>query len=267
MSVQTKTKKKYERTLIYEGHDEFGPVEVVENDKMRTLHLGTSVPQSEMFLKEPYKIPSEYILLMTMALLFHPHPKNVLVLGLGGGTLPKFLWKYFPTCRIDIVERSTLVIDLAYRFFKFPKSPRINIHNTGALEFIKDTENQYDLIFIDLFEGDKLASAMNEKNFFNICQKRLTKKGILVWNTWKLNPQDLIDNFQKLCEIFGKDLLILPTKGWNNIFLAFPTTMEKFPLYRVVQNARKLTEKTHVDYLEILANLNFLKDFGWIAQS
>ena len=141
--------------LIYKGQDKYGPIEILEKDGLRFLCFGKQPRQSEMSLSKPYQLTFEYLRLMAMALLFCPNPKSVLMLGLGGGSLAKFFWKYVPDCNLDLVERSELVVELCSRYFALPNDPRLHIYNTEALDFLKQGEHgPYDLIFIDLFGND-----------------------------------------------------------------------------------------------------------------
>ena len=263
-----KNKKKYQRTLIYSSSDEYDTIEIAQKNGLRSLHFGTPVPQSETSLKNPYELTLECTRLMAMSLLFHHSPQTVLFLGGGGASLPKFIWKYFPKIQIHIVERSPLVVELAHQYFDLPKNPRIHIHVTDALKFVKKTNQQFDLIFIDLFQGDGLSTLVGEPDFFKNCHKRLKdKNSILIWNTWKNAPEQLmLDSIYRLGENFGRNLLILPDKQeLNYIFLVFSHAMPKQTLYRIVQRAHQLEKRTRLDFLGMLADLNFLKDYGFIT--
>jgi spermidine synthase len=230
--------------LIYEGKDEFGPVEVIKNEGLRSLHFGTSNKQSEMVLFDPYALTIEYTRLMSMALLFQPSPKNVLILGLGGGSLAKFIWKYFPQCHLHLVERSALVIDICTRYFALPKSSRLHTHCVDAFDFLKSCEIQFDLIFIDLFQGEGMSLLLAQSDFFRLCKKCLhPKRGMLVWNTWRQTPERLmVDSITSLCESFGKNMLILPdSQEMNNVFLIF--TEINYHLSQIIERAQQLERK------------------------
>ena len=59
---------------------------------MRCLHLGSSMVQSAMLLKAPNDLQLVYTQYMMGFLLFHPHPRDILMIGLGGGSLAKFVY-------------------------------------------------------------------------------------------------------------------------------------------------------------------------------
>src|SRR2546425_2346841 len=60
---------------------------------VRTLHVGGEAIQSSMRLDDPFALALDYTRCMMAFLLFHPQPREVLMIGLGGGSLPKFFHK------------------------------------------------------------------------------------------------------------------------------------------------------------------------------
>ena len=83
--------KKYGGKLIYQTSDEHGPLQVVDEQNIRSLHFGSSPKQSSLDLRHPNRLCLEYSKHMMTALLFKPDPDNCLVLGLGGGSIPSFI--------------------------------------------------------------------------------------------------------------------------------------------------------------------------------
>jgi spermidine synthase len=99
--------------LVFSCHDEEGVIEVVDDLDTRALYFGTSARQSAMSPEEPHRLVLSYTRAMLSGLLFTRQPRSALVLGLGGGSLPRFLMHVFPTCRIDVVERRAKVVQVA----------------------------------------------------------------------------------------------------------------------------------------------------------
>lgn len=260
---------KYDRKLLFSGQDEYGPVEVVESNELRSLHFGTLFKQSEMDLKDPFTLVTKYIQLMAMSLVFSPQPKSVLVLGLGGGSLPKFIWKHFPKCRIDAIERSPLVAKISHEYFAVPKSPRLNIHIDDAFEYVRQSHSTYDLIFVDLFLADSVADLPSAKDFFKNCHRLLThKNSLILLHVWRNTPQAvMVKVVQQIVEEFGKNLLILPDEhGGSHVFFIFSQIQENTSTFELAQRAGELKEKTGIDFLQKLINLNCLKDYGFLFQ-
>lgn len=260
---------KYDRNLIFNEQDEYGTVEVVENENYRSLHFGTPAKQTEMDLTHPYALTFDYFRLMAMSLLFCPSPKSVLMLGLGGGALAKFLWKYFPKCHFDLIERSPLVVKVARQYFGFPKSPRLHIHVEDAFDFIRRSQSAYDLIFIDLFKETGISELLVEKEFFASCKKLLKdKNSIILLNIWRRTSESFMTKIiGQIVEHFGKNLLILPdNRDENYVFFIFLDSRTELSSYKITKKAAKLKDKTGLDFLQKLSDLNFLKDYGFILQ-
>ena len=59
----------------------------------RSLHVGGEAIQSTMKLGDPYALALDYTRCMMAFLLFHPQPREALMIGLGGGSLAKFFHK------------------------------------------------------------------------------------------------------------------------------------------------------------------------------
>jgi hypothetical protein len=59
--------------------------------------------QSVMNLDEPHALVSAYTRKMMGFMLFKPSPKRIVMLGLGGGSLAKFCYRYLPKTQITVV--------------------------------------------------------------------------------------------------------------------------------------------------------------------
>lgn len=252
--------KRYQGTLVYSGKDEVATVEVVENSKIRYLHFGTPVEQSSMLLDDPFALEMEYNKLMMASLLFQPDPRNVLFLGLGGGSKQKFLWKYFPKCRLETVEWSPLVIEVSYNYFYVPRDKRMNIVCDNAANFLaQGEENLYDLIFIDLYIENKMSPIVSSSDFFKKCEAKLKKGGVLVWNLWRGSSQDLVEStIQKMSDIFGMNFLILTNQESSNyVLIIFKEPITPYTYSAIKRNAHELKERSGVDFFKLLTDLNF----------
>jgi spermidine synthase len=258
----------YGRYLVLKDHDEFGPVEVVEDEKHRSLHFGNPVNQSEMSLNDPYALTLDYTRVMAMALLFHSSPRSVLNLGVGGGSIPKFLWKYFPECHLDLVERSPLVADISYNYFSFPKDARLQYHIVDALDFLKESTEKYDLIFIDLFQQKGPSEIVLKPDFFRLCQERARdKNSIIICHLWSTAPKDTImQSVHKLYETFGKNMLIVQAEHNSIVLLIFSSEAERFSVSDIVRSAERLESQTHLNFPQLLLDHNFFQDSGFIVQ-
>ena len=61
----------------------------------------------------PKKMVFTYARMMMSVLLVQPNPRSILIIGLGGGTLPVALNELLPEARIDVVEIDPIVVEVA----------------------------------------------------------------------------------------------------------------------------------------------------------
>lgn len=73
--------------------------------------------------------------LLTFSLLTET-PLALLVVGLGGGSLPLFVHDHFPKSRVDAVEIDPSMLEVATRWFGFSQSDRMKVHIADGLAYI-----------------------------------------------------------------------------------------------------------------------------------
>jgi spermidine synthase len=78
--------------------------------------------------------------------------KNVLLLGMGAGSIIKLLQeKYNINCAITAIEKDEVVIELAKKYFGINSYKNLTIVNADAFEYSATCNNTYDVIISDLF--------------------------------------------------------------------------------------------------------------------
>ena len=119
-----------------------------------------------------------------LPLLFHNAPCDILVISAGAGGLINEILKH-PISKLDYAELDPLIINLVK---KYPTSltnseltdKRVNIINSDGRFFIRNTQNQYDLILIGLSKpADLSTNRLFTQEFFNLTKERLKTGGIL----------------------------------------------------------------------------------------
>ncbi len=119
-----------------------------------------------------------------LPLLFHPHPKDILVISGGAGGLINEILKH-PIRKIDYAELDPLLIEMLK---KYPSSltqrelsdSRVNIVNQDGRFFVKNTSNKYDIALIGLSKpADLSTNRVFTQEFFALIKKRLNPDGIL----------------------------------------------------------------------------------------
>ena len=113
-------------------------------------------------------------------------PKDVLILGLGGGTVANLIKTKYPNVKITGVEESREIIALAKREMGL-KELKIKIVINDAFDFVALTQDKYDLIIIDLWDGSYFCTVPLSPDFMDDCKKILTKGGKIYLNAPNLD--------------------------------------------------------------------------------
>lgn len=160
-------------------------VEVKEIDGLRTLHFGSAWMQGAMRIDSPFDLAFEYTRVMMAALLLRTgdFPKRVLLIGLGAGSQTKFLYKHRPAAHLTVVEIEPKVVKAAKESFCLPDDPaRLEVVVGDGVEFVYQTEQQFDLIMVDGFNDHSHPGDLNTLPFYKACRERLSDQGIFAVN-------------------------------------------------------------------------------------
>ena len=120
--------------LIHSEHSLYRQVLVYEDSDTRCLCFTrqcTIGRQSCMLLEHPERLVFEYTRMMLGALYLEPEPHRILIIGLGGGTLPRALERLLPEAQIDVVEIDPAVVRVAQQYFGFHTGCARACHRRG----------------------------------------------------------------------------------------------------------------------------------------
>ena len=98
--------------------------------------------QSCFFPRAPERLVFAYAKMTMASILLMPEPKNILVVGLGGGTLPMAFHRLFPTAVIHAIEIATAVTKVAEKYFDFNESDQIQVFDQDGRVFTKKSRDQ-----------------------------------------------------------------------------------------------------------------------------
>lgn len=213
--------RKYHGSVIHRSQDHFGMIEIVEDEFTRSLHFGNAVRQSMMDLRCPEYPALTYTRAMMSSLLFQPDPRNVLLIGLGGGSLAKFLLRHFSHCAIDAVEHREPIAKLAHGYFMLPEDPRLHIYIEDGDAFVQQkalvSTACYDIILVDAYDSAGMADGMGRMPFLDACHTLLTADGVLAINLWGRDRPRYTQVRRNLRHCSGANPLLLPAEGVTNV--------------------------------------------------
>jgi len=146
--------------------------------------------QSCINTKHPKRMVFSYTRMSMASLLFTPNPESVLVIGLGGGTIPIAFHELFPTAHIDAVEIDPAVVEVAKKYFGLNTSAQFTVHIQDARVWTKRAQRalrKYDIIILDAFNGEYIPEHLMTQEFLQEIQSLLSKRGVLVANTFAIS--------------------------------------------------------------------------------
>ncbi|MGH7794562.1 MAG: fused MFS/spermidine synthase [Candidatus Binatia bacterium] len=156
-------------------------IRIEEDNEARYMYFDRTL-QSAMNLKDPTALRLIYSRYTSLGFTFRPDAKKMLVIGLGGGSIPKKIQKEFPHMEIDAVEIDPEVIKMAKDHFNVKENNLLRLHAQDGRLFMTRTRQQYDIILLDAYFTDAMPFHLTTKEFFELAQKKLTPNGIIVAN-------------------------------------------------------------------------------------
>lgn len=138
-------------------------------------------------MANPKEFVFEYASMMLASLFLNPSPDRILIIGLGGGTLPEALQEMLPNATIHTVEIDPAVEQIAYDYFDYVPGPNTENFIQDGRVFVKRAmggNEKYDLVMLDAFEADYIPEHMLTKEFLEEVTAIMTPDGVLAANTF-----------------------------------------------------------------------------------
>lgn len=155
----------------------------------RLLEFQPGMVQSEMRLSQPDALVLSYVRAMMCFVLFHPQPEHIVMVGLGGGSLAKFCYRYLPRARITVLELDPRVIALREQFAIPRDDARFRVIQADAAEHMARLAGSADVLLVDGFDADGLPPPLGSAGFYADCRRALRPGGVMVANIFSYDPQ------------------------------------------------------------------------------
>lgn len=232
------------QALLEDAPDVAGPVPFIyESSRSKSLHFDEWAVQSSMRKDAPFDLEVSYTQTMMGFLLLHPAPKEILIVGLGGGSLPKYCYHYLPDCRVTTVEINQAVIALRDEFAIPPDDARFCVVHADAAEYLAACPDSADVILLDGYDADGIPAALASQVFFDQCAQALRENGVLAANLCESDALLEVCH-SRLCMAFDNRVMKARSETDCNK-IVFALRREQMPHVRQLQDRAVALEAVH----------------------
>lgn len=237
-------------------------IDISEEGNVRYLHFGSEWIQGAMRIRRPWALELDYTREMMAGLLLRdaPWPKRALLIGLGAGSLAKFIWRYLPQTKTTVVEINPQVPFAARQFFKLPaEDERLQIRIGDGAELIARDRGRYDLILVDGFDHHARVGALDSAPFYEHCRERLSDRGIFATNLFG-DQRGFRASVERVRTAFAGRAAILPAcAGGNVIALATAGKPLLVPVAEMRERVAAVKRDTGLDLGPTLTRMQLAK--------
>ncbi|MCJ7547756.1 MAG: fused MFS/spermidine synthase [Deltaproteobacteria bacterium] len=150
---------------------------------MKFVRFGTDYTESTSNTIDDAELPIFYTRVMLVGLLYADSPRNILMIGLGGGTVTNYLHKFLKNdAYVRAVELDKGVIAAAKKYFHTREFGNYKIIENDGRLYLFNTKQSHDIIMLDAFRGGYVPFHLLTKEFYALANNRLSPGGCLVIN-------------------------------------------------------------------------------------
>lgn len=211
--------------IIHRERSLYSTILVDERDSIVCLQFSVRRDQRNQSCLDrdhPRRMVFPYARMMLASLLLVPDPERILVVGLGGGTLPVALGELYPEALIRVIEIDPAVKTVAETYFGFAESERLEVVLQDARVFTKRAagrDERYDLILLDAFNGDYIPEHLMTREYLEETRALLAPGGALAANTFAISR--LYDHESTTYQaVFGEFYNVRSAISANRVILA-----------------------------------------------
>lgn len=156
--------------------------------------------------------------------------KKVLVVGGGEGFTAMHLLQYSELDQIDVIDIDKEFVSTAKKYFSTStasfNNPKVHLHNVDGLEFMRNSKDVYDVIFVTSTDPAGLSAPLFTKEFYDLCYSKLTSDGMFMTDAYmpfyKFGEIDYVYMYNKVASLYKI------TKLYNCVVPTFPGGLFSF---------------------------------------
>lgn len=228
---------------------EYGKPFVLEHDGVRSLYFGSlRFQQSAMRVEAPHALDVAYTQGMMAFMLFNSRPRNLTLLGLGGGSLAKFCHRYLPATSITALDIDPDVIAFRDEFCLPLDDARFRVLCGDALDHVANGAERADVVLVDLFDEHGVAGALANSSFYADACQMLAGNGIMVVNIAG-DKRGYARHVDLICAAFEDRVIAMSVREDGNYLLFAFRNRDFAPRWKWMSSiARELQTRMGLDF-------------------
>jgi len=239
--------------LIWENKNSGVTVQVWKKEDRRELRFGNHIMQSVFSTVNPDHLVLPYTRFMLLGLLFCQDPKSVLHIGLGGGSIVRWMHREFPELQQTVIEINSAVIEAAHSYFELPQDERLCVLCADAAEMIPTLTDKFDLIILDAFGDYGPPEELTRIEFLQKLRDCLHDDCWLVGNLWTVTGD--FEERREQWKLTYNQLLEARANRKGNVIL-YGSQLSQLPEKNQFEATAKILQKRHqLDFRKMLREL------------
>jgi spermidine synthase len=202
--------------VIYETESPYEYVSVVAySDGERALQINEGVADQSVWYPRSVLTGGYWDLFLLVPKLLDRPARSMLIIGDGGGTIPRAYGRFYAGVPIDGVELDPAVTTAGRRFLGLGGNPQLRTINADGRVYLAKTSKRYDLIAVDAYRQPYVPFQLTTREFFQLVRSHLSRDGIVALNV-AATPYD-----RQLTRAIGSTLASVLPQVWRISALRF----------------------------------------------
>ena len=243
--------------VIFKAKTRYASVSITRNANTLELRSDAEALQSLININKPHKLELKNLQYLMGALLFLPPPRNILLLGTGGGSLIHFVRFHYPQCQLTSVDVDAELQELMHQKMLLPEADEnLDYVIDDAAHFIKHCDRQFDLILVDIFSGSQSPDWLLALPCIRQIGALLSDQGAVAYNLLIDSEHAFKLFYRDLTRVFAEQTLSLPVQDYDNrLVYGFRHQPPQREMSDYMQLASDMAELHDINYLEVLAGI------------
>lgn len=235
---------------------------VREHENLRWMVSDFGLLHGVMDLNQPNHPVLPYVKTMLCSVVLHQQARRVLNLGLGCGTIERYIKSQDPRTEIVTVEISVDRLRQVSRFFYLPEDIKVSIDDAG--DYLLKNNIGFDLILSDLYGNASTSPFMFSSSLYENAFRNLNSDGIIALNYTPTSRKELIEILRNLRRIFPTTAFIEVPNHLNIIILGIKGSKPNFN--KVHEKHRSGRKSSYSELTNIVDSIQWLPPLNQSAE-